>query len=58
MRLSFPHPLLVWRGHVESTGYLIIIWVNTKGLRAGEQGDQADVFNKSRIDHTPVFTLK
>ena len=56
MRLSFPHPLLVWRGHVESTDYLIIIWVNTKGLRAGEEGDQADVFNKSRKDHTPVFT--
>ena len=23
MRLSFPHPLLVWRGHVESTGSVV-----------------------------------
>ena len=27
MRLSFPHPLLVWSGHVESTGG-IISWRN------------------------------
>ena len=24
MRLSFPHPLLVWSGHVESTGEVVV----------------------------------
>ena len=29
MRLSFPHPLMVWRGHVESTGgyYITCMYV-------------------------------
>ena len=27
MRLSFPHPLLVWSGHVESTGMYKVQWL-------------------------------
>ena len=30
------------------------VWV--KGLRKGEEDDQADIFKKSRKDQIPVFT--